>query len=79
MHTHTHTHDDSIRRNAMRCILPKNAAILVIFVDFFVELKLVLEPGTAAAFDEHPETAAGVCSDPLNLLINKLNRVRKVT
>ena len=23
--THTHTHDDSIRRNAMRCILPKNA------------------------------------------------------
>ena len=22
--THTHTHDDSIRRNAMRCISPKN-------------------------------------------------------
>ena len=24
-HTHTNTHDDSIRRNAMRCISPKNA------------------------------------------------------
>ena len=23
-HTHTHTHDNSIRRNAMHCILPKN-------------------------------------------------------
>ena len=23
-HTYTHTHDDCIRRNAMRCILPKN-------------------------------------------------------
>ena len=22
--THTHTHDDSVRRNAMRCISPKN-------------------------------------------------------
>ena len=27
-HTHTHTHDDSIRRNAIRCILPKNHALL---------------------------------------------------
>ena len=25
---HTHTHDDSIRRNAMRCISPKNASAL---------------------------------------------------
>ena len=24
-HTNTHTHDDSIRRNAMRCVSPKNS------------------------------------------------------
>ena len=28
MHIQTHTHDDSIRRNAMRCISPKNPTIL---------------------------------------------------
>ena len=26
-HTHTDTHDDSIRRNAMRCISPKNRSM----------------------------------------------------
>ena len=29
---HTHTHDDSIRRNAMRCISPKNVKIM--FAEF---------------------------------------------
>ena len=28
-HTHTHRHDDGIRRNAMRCISPKNTTQLL--------------------------------------------------
>ena len=28
-HRHTHTHDDGIRRNAMRCISPKNTVLLL--------------------------------------------------
>ena len=31
--THTGTHDDSIRRNEMRCISPKNHIIIIIIIN----------------------------------------------